>query len=214
MRSLVLSLALLCFATVASAQLPSYITGHVTSGGTPLPGVTVILKSKNCDCTKCTEPCTKCCPRSVVGITDARGAYTFQLGPGEFEITVEISGFQTKKVTVTAPVGGTTQDIDMSLGVPESITVTSVINPVKTNLKVVDAKSGKALKNTELVLSKRTRKPETVSCVTGDTGKSSVKATPGVYDVVVAKGKFDVPAGAVVITQAGGEKMISVKDQR
>src|SRR5690349_18016531 len=121
MRELVMrAIMLLLFFTlplgVAKAQLPSYITGKVTSRGEALPGVTIKVDLKQCDCTKCKVSCRECCPSSVTGITDSNGAYRISVGPGQYRITASMEGMATKSFDVTIDEGSNTKNIDLGSG--------------------------------------------------------------------------------------------------
>ena len=111
-------LAVLMLGLVSAAaeaqQTESRIIGKVTdSSDAALPGVTVNVTSKATGAA-----------RSVV--TDASGTYSVtNLGPGEYAVEVELSGFQTRNREVVIGVGQI-QTVDVSLpvaGVTESVTV-------------------------------------------------------------------------------------------
>ncbi|HEX9493274.1 MAG TPA: carboxypeptidase-like regulatory domain-containing protein, partial [Thermoanaerobaculia bacterium] len=113
--ALLLVLTLL-LATVAFAQTgeTGAITGKVTQAGTPLPGVTVEVRSPNLQGVR-TE------------VTDAQGNFRFSLlPPGNYALTATLSGFNTvKQQNIGVGLNRTvTLEVAMSPAVSETITVT------------------------------------------------------------------------------------------
>jgi outer membrane receptor protein involved in Fe transport len=109
-----LAIALLIPALVAAQTESGKISGSVTDqSGAVLPGVTVNLKSVDRATTRTT-------------VTNPQGEYVFaSLVPGTYEVTAELSGFATKQVRQTVPVGATVAvNIQMQVGAQtEVITV-------------------------------------------------------------------------------------------
>ncbi len=119
MRFSVRCLAALAIAVLipalAMAQTESgKVTGSVTDqSGAVLPGVTVNLKSVDRATTRTT-------------VTNNAGEYVFAgLVPGTYEVTAELSGFSTRQVRTTVPVGATVNvNVQMAVGAQtEVITV-------------------------------------------------------------------------------------------
>jgi|ERR1051325_768876 hypothetical protein len=231
MRAIMLILVLTFPLGVAEAQLPSYITGEVTSRGERIPGVTIKVDLKQCDCTKCKVACRECCPSSVTGITDNNGIYRIRVGPGQYRVTASMEGMATKSFEVTVDVGSNTRNIDFGSGTGEDITITSAA-PVKqlgtASVKVTDARSGKALGKTQLLFVKKACDcskcptgaarcsccPEATAGTTSESGRLSAILAPGKYDVIVATETGDVTAGTVTVKSAAKTTAnIRVKDQ-
>ena len=115
-RTLFVVLALLLVAAIpAMAQTTASVTGTVTSGGSPLPGVTVTIESPQMQGTR-------------TAVSGGAGGYSFNgVPPGTYTVKFELSGMQsvTKKVSVGVTQVGTA-DADMKVsGVAEAITVTA-----------------------------------------------------------------------------------------
>jgi outer membrane receptor protein involved in Fe transport len=117
---LVLGLALL-LAWPALAQNPTgKLSGHVTSDGKPLPGVTVTAASPNLQGTR-------------NAVTSANGDYFFaSLPPGEYSVTFELSGLDTVKLPVTvAAAQETSRDAEMAVTrLKEEIVVTGNLETI------------------------------------------------------------------------------------
>ena len=113
--SLMLGLVLfLAFGAFAQNSTTGAITGTVAQGGTPLPGVTVELKSASMQGTR-TE------------VTDAGGHFRFSLlPPGNYTMSASLSGFQT--VTQSNVAVGLNRTVALEVGLSptasEQITVT------------------------------------------------------------------------------------------
>ena len=110
-----LALLMLIVAAGAFAQTTSNLTGTVTSGGSPLPGVTVTITSPNLQ-------------GSRTAVTAEGGAYSFAaLPPGAYSVSFDLAGM--KPVTKTQQLQlGTTARVDAELkvaGVAETLTVTA-----------------------------------------------------------------------------------------
>ncbi|MBV8545061.1 MAG: carboxypeptidase regulatory-like domain-containing protein [Acidobacteria bacterium] len=198
----------------AVAQDDGGLSGIVTVGDSPVPGVTIHIETKSCDCRNCRTRCGRCCPASAFTVTDAKGHYSFpELSSGTFEIKVEAPGFSTKELTLTVPENGMTKNIELT-SISEPITVTETIPTLKRQPSagtakgvIVEAKSGKSLKNAQILFVGTTPqqcKSWTICAwpeQTGDTGTYSVKLPAGVYRVVVATPKADVTAGTVKVVE-------------
>jgi len=110
-----LALLMLIVAAGAFAQTTANLTGSVTSGGSPLPGVTVTITSPNLQ-------------GSRTAVTAEGGAYSFAaLPPGAYTVSFDLAGM--KPVTKTQQLQlGTTARVDAELkvaGVSETLTVTA-----------------------------------------------------------------------------------------
>jgi outer membrane receptor protein involved in Fe transport len=110
----VLAIAVLIPALGMAQTESGKVTGSVTDqSGAVLPGVTVNLKSVDRATTRST-------------VTNNAGEYVFAgLVPGTYEVTAELSGFSTKQVRTTVPVGATVNvNVQMAVGAQtEVITV-------------------------------------------------------------------------------------------
>ena len=101
---------------------PGSVTGRVTSGGSPIPGVTVTLQSK---LQSTSRP-------ALTKITDADGRYVFFGVPlGTYTVTSTLAGFTplTYTVAVTAQEGVALYSEMSVASVSESITVTAAVGP-------------------------------------------------------------------------------------
>ena len=111
---LTISMLLVAGAALAQTSTTGAILGTVAQAGTPLPGVTVEVKSAAMQGVR-TE------------VTDARGAFRFTLlPPGDYTLTASLSGFNTvTQKNITVGLNRTvTLDVAMSPQVSEQITVT------------------------------------------------------------------------------------------
>jgi hypothetical protein len=220
MRSVLFAFLFCLFLGAAQAQ---YITGKVKSHGDSLPGATVILKVKSCDCRKCNVACSQCCPASVTGVTGPSGMFRVGGGPGVYEVTVEMPGFTTRVLTVTVGDDGDAGEIELTVAGYESITVTearqstnvtaqaanaqsSMRVPVRVGtaeLKVVDDATGYPMRMTPVLLvrakSDCAKCPDAISGTTNAKGQYAAKVPAGTYDVIVAKATRDVRAGKVTV---------------
>ncbi len=126
MKRLLLTIVVLgLVALPASAQLPTgTLSGVVTDGTAPLPGVTVSASSPNLQGTR-------------IAVTSSNGSYLMPLlPPGEYTVKFELSGFQTvsgqvklsaaqtQRLDAVMPTGGLTEEITVT-GSYESISTTS-----------------------------------------------------------------------------------------
>ncbi|HET9266560.1 MAG TPA: carboxypeptidase regulatory-like domain-containing protein, partial [Vicinamibacterales bacterium] len=98
------------FGTFVAAQggpgaAPCLLTGRVTSGGTPLPGVSIVLSQTG----------------AVTGAssTDENGAYRVRVSPGEYDVSAQMAAFAPQQRTVTIDAGsgtcGASLDITLTL---------------------------------------------------------------------------------------------------
>jgi outer membrane receptor protein involved in Fe transport len=113
--SLVALVLLVTSAALGQGQITGNLTGTVTSGGVPLPGVTVTVSSPNLQGTRDT-------------VTDASGNYNFVgLPPGRYSVTMELEGLQTANRTAQVTLSGTARaDAELNVSaVTEAITVTA-----------------------------------------------------------------------------------------
>jgi hypothetical protein len=111
---LVISMLLVAGAAFAQTATTGAILGTVAQAGTPLPGVTVEVRSANLQGVR-TE------------VTDATGRFRFNLlPPGDYTLTATLSGFNTvTQKNVTVGLNRTvTLEVAMSPQVSEQITVT------------------------------------------------------------------------------------------
>src|SRR5688572_19813655 len=76
-RLVALSLALLLLPLPALAQDGGGLSGLITAGGSPVPGVEIQLQTESCDCRNCRTRCGRCCPASAFTFSDANGNYSF-----------------------------------------------------------------------------------------------------------------------------------------
>jgi iron complex outermembrane receptor protein len=115
----------LLFASLAAGQaIPTgTLTGHVTDGRRPLPGVVVTVTSPNLQGAR-------------TGTSTVSGAYTLDLlPPGPYAVTFEIAGFHTVEATVEIT-GDMTSTVDAVMPrattVAEEVTVTGSLIPRPT----------------------------------------------------------------------------------
>src|SRR5256714_3100823 len=110
-------LLLMCVLVAAGAFAQNATTGAiqgtVMQGGTPLPGVTVEVRSPSLQGVR-------------TAVTDAGGNFRFTLLPsGNYQLTATLSGFNTIKQQVPVELNKTrTLDVAMSPAAAETITVT------------------------------------------------------------------------------------------
>ncbi len=100
LRGLVLSIFLiLCTSAVAYGQTGT-ITGTVTDGKAPLPGVTVRIENTN-----------------KGGVSDAQGRFSLEVVPGNHTVLISYLGFPTQRRNATVIAGQTTRlDVVMEEG--------------------------------------------------------------------------------------------------
>jgi len=113
---------MMLFAAVASAQTTANLTGAVTSGGSPLPGVTVTITSPNLQGERTTY-------------SDANGNYNFaSIPPGDYTVRFELSGMQAVRRQVHVSLTQTARaDAELKVqSVSTSITVTAAPAVVET----------------------------------------------------------------------------------
>jgi hypothetical protein len=117
LQRLLAALSVLLLVSISAfAQLTTgNLTGTVTTGGAPLPGVTVTIAATTLQGTRTT-------------VTDSNGAYNFQgLPPGDYTVSFTLEGLQTVTHNVKVSVSQMSRsDADMKVtAVSESITVTA-----------------------------------------------------------------------------------------
>lgn len=111
-------LATLLLASVsvfAQSALTGALTGHVTSGGAPLPGATITVTSPQLQ-------------GSRTAVSDANGNYNIAaLPPGDYTVRIELQGLQTVTRSARVTLAGTARvDAELNVSaVTESITVTA-----------------------------------------------------------------------------------------
>src|SRR5437763_1608506 len=111
---LAMSVLLVAGSVFAQTTTTGAIVGTVAQAGTPLPGVTLELKSPSLQGVR-TE------------VTDAKGQFRFSiLPPGDYSLTASLSGFNsvTQKNIAVGLNRTVTLDVSMSPQVSEQITVT------------------------------------------------------------------------------------------
>jgi hypothetical protein len=100
--------ALAWFVPLDAAQAPAAcrVTGHATSSGKPLPGVSVVASMKSAGGTGA----------PIATSSDTDGTYRLSLPPGTFTLTVQLTGFVPveRDITVSAP--PCDQTLDLTLG--------------------------------------------------------------------------------------------------
>ncbi|MGH9846592.1 MAG: carboxypeptidase regulatory-like domain-containing protein, partial [Blastocatellia bacterium] len=109
-----LAIASIASASAMAQTIPlSTLTGRVTAGDAPIPGVTVTIKSPNLQGARTT-------------VTSAAGDYIFPLlPPGDYTVAFELSGMQTvtRRLTLTAARNDRLEVALQPANVAESITV-------------------------------------------------------------------------------------------
>ncbi|HEX8172536.1 MAG TPA: TonB-dependent receptor [Thermoanaerobaculia bacterium] len=116
MRQIYAFVGVLLFVAVAAfGQTTGSMTGAVTSGGAPLPGVLVTINSPSLQGTR-------------TAVTGEGGGFTFpSIPPGNYTVTYELEGMQKVTNHVTVSLASTANaDADLKVsGVSEAITVTA-----------------------------------------------------------------------------------------
>jgi hypothetical protein len=135
----------LLVAGAASAQNPTgLLTGNVTDGQAPLPGVTVTVTSPNQQGER-------------TGVTNENGDYILRLlPPGEYKVVFALEGFQTietaikisaaqtSTVNAEMPVATIAEEITVT-GTLETVSATSVVAATATKQLVDDLPMGRTL---------------------------------------------------------------------
>lgn len=193
-RSLFVVLALLLVAAIpAMAQTTASLTGTVTSGGSPLPGVTVTISSAQMQGTR-------------TAVSGGAGGYSFNgIPPGTYTVKFELSGMQsvTKKVSVgVTQVGTADADLKVS-GVAEAITVTAAAPSVLETPTVSTNITGKTMETLPI----QNRTPVNTAALapgvntnTPSGGQLSISGSPGYDNTVMVNG--------VVITEEVREQQL------
>jgi hypothetical protein len=124
MRHVVVLCVLIALTAVpAAAQNPTgTLSGHVTDGKEPLPGVTVTVSSSFLQGTR-------------TAVTTVEGDYILKfLPPGQYSVKFELQGFQT--IETVAKISATqTQDVDATMPqatATEALTVTGALETIST----------------------------------------------------------------------------------
>src|SRR5664279_3488341 len=118
-RSAALVLLAACGTAAAQGLPTATLTGHVTSGGTALPGVLVTAKAPTLQGSRTT-------------VTSGNGDYAFNnLPPGDYTVTFAVTSFQT--VTQTIPLGASQKrTLDASLSVSAVTAQADVVAKAET----------------------------------------------------------------------------------
>jgi outer membrane receptor protein involved in Fe transport len=138
-----LAIALLLLSIPLAAQTSTArLEGNVTdASGSALPGATVTARNTGTQLAR-------------TDVTDARGTYTIAALPvGDYQITVELSGFTTQVVPATLTVGQVARiDFKMKLGtVAETLTVTATAPVIdKTTSQIATLIDAKTVENMPL----------------------------------------------------------------
>src|SRR5436305_9667404 len=122
-RSLAFVLALITAPCGAEAA-GSGVAGHVSDpAGLPLPGLLISVLSA--------EPRGVDARPAISGVTDERGGYTFELAPGTYKLTAELSGFVVVERMVVVGEGDiTTADVSLAIAsFQDSVTVHADTTP-------------------------------------------------------------------------------------
>jgi hypothetical protein len=136
-----LMLALVLFAAFgayAQNSTTGAITGTVIQGGTPIPGVTVEVKSNSLQGTRS-------------DVTDAKGQFRFSLlPPGDYTMTATLSGFNTvtqkniavglnRTVTLEVALSATASEQITVIGAPPVVDVTSNVQGANVTAETMQA---------------------------------------------------------------------------
>jgi hypothetical protein len=73
------------------AALPCVVTGTVTSGNTPLPGVSIVLSQAGAV--------------AAASSTDENGAYRVRVSPGEYAVSAQMAAFASQQATLAVDAG-------------------------------------------------------------------------------------------------------------
>ncbi len=126
-KVLVCAIGILALALTATAQVPTgTLSGRVTDGAAPLPGVSVTVASPNLQGTR-------------MAVTSTTGDYIFAfLPPGDYTVRFELQGFQTLETTVKISAAQTSRlDAEMPMAqLAEEITVTGSADTISTNTQI------------------------------------------------------------------------------
>ena len=131
---LILSLVLLPGGLLAQGTTGTLV-GTVTSGGSPLPGVTVTISSPNMQGTR-------------TAVTSDAGSYHFQsIPPGNYNVRFELEGMQTVNNRVTVGLAQTSRaDADLRMeAIGESLTVTAAAPAVVETTQITANFSGQMI---------------------------------------------------------------------
>ncbi|MCU1246587.1 MAG: hypothetical protein JWN02_2497 [Acidobacteria bacterium] len=179
LRRSVFIVAVLLVAAGALAQTTSNLTGTVTSGGSPLPGVTVTISSPNLQAER-------------AAVTGETGAYTFAaLPPGQYTVHFELSGLQPVTRKVSLQLSQTSRaDAELKQGVQEAITVTASAPSVLETPQIAANFSAKMIDDLPVartITGAATLAPG-VSGQTLSANQFSISGSPGYDNLVMVNG--------------------------
>jgi len=179
-RSAALMALCLIVTLAAYGQTTAQIVGTVTTGGSPLPGVTVTISSPQMQGARTT-------------VTGDAGGYSFVGIPaGDYTVKFELSGMQsaTKRLHIgPAQTGGADADLKVS-AVSEAITVTAAAPSVLETPSVsanLTSKQVEALPIQRNVLAAATLAPG-VNTNTASGSQLSISGSPGYDNLVMVNG--------------------------
>jgi hypothetical protein len=128
-RCAAVSFLLLAVLSSAFAQgTTGSLTGTVTTGGSPLPGVSVTVSSPSLQGVR-------------TAVTNESGGYSFpSLPPGSYTVAFELDGMQRAEKRVTVGLAQTNRaDMDLAMSsVSESLTVTAVATPATETTEIAN----------------------------------------------------------------------------
>src|SRR5437899_10406222 len=179
-RFTVFSVFVVLIAASAFAQTTASLTGDVTTGGKPLPGVTVTISSPNLQGTR-------------TAVTGENGGYQFSgLAPGDYKVSFELSGMATITKRASVQLSQTARaDADMKVAsVAEAITVTATAPTVLETPQVAStftAKQIEALPVARTPFAAALLSPG-VSANTFSTNQFVISGSPGYDNLVMVNG--------------------------
>jgi Carboxypeptidase regulatory-like domain len=171
---------LMLLAASAFAQTTASLTGEATTGGKPLPGVTVTIASPNLQGTR-------------TAITGDNGGYQFSgLPPGDYKVTFDLAGMATVSRSVRLQLSQTARaDAEMKVAsVAEAITVTATTPTVLETPQVaatITSKQVEALPLGRSPLAAALLQPG-VNANTYSAGQFSISGGPGYDNLVMVNG--------------------------
>jgi outer membrane receptor for ferrienterochelin and colicin len=139
-RGLSVLLLVACAIPMLAQGVTGSLTGTVTTGGSPLPGVTVTLTSPALQGTRTTA-------------TESTGAYHFPaLPPGRYTVSFELAGMQQVNKTVQVNLAQTSRaDAELAVAsVSEAMTVTATAPPVLETSEVATNFQGQQIEELPL----------------------------------------------------------------
>jgi trimeric autotransporter adhesin len=105
------------------AALPCRVTGHVTSGGVPLPGVSITMRAAGA--------------MRAATSTETNGTFSLPAAPGDYTLSAELTGFTSVERPIALTAGSTcgqTVDLTMTLAPRVPLSATSRAIPPGTNV--------------------------------------------------------------------------------